>query len=365
MVYGFAIAVVAVLVLGAVGAYLGHRLPIPAGVLLGTLVGVGAVSVGGLLLGLPQLPLPPGSRGLLQVMLGMMVGLRMSRESLRSGMHALAPAFLIAAIVIPTAFVCALIATPLTSISLVTAIFAAAPGGLVEMSLMGMSFGADGAGVATVQLIRLLVALAAIDVLLYWFRSRNKSEADPDEQEEDQDKEQDDAPAKKTEYKEDLQNFGVAAPWGILGGVIGLISQVPAGGIIGALIGSVAFRLSLGRDVPIEKFRVVVQVLGGTVIGLEISSSFFSEFARLAVAGTLIIAIQMLIWLATSWLLVKLFRYDLSTSALASSPGGLSGVVPAADEAGADAVVVTFMHLVRLGTIVVTVPLLVALIFGF
>src|SRR5215203_3305466 len=215
MSFGFAIAVVAVLVLGVAGAYLGHRLPIPAGVLLGTLVGVGAVSVGGLLL------------GLLQVMLGMMVGLRMSRESLRSGMHALAPASLIAAIVISTAFVCALIATPLTSISLVTAIFAAAPGGLVEMSLMGMSFGADGAGVATVQLIRLLVALAAIDVLQYFFRSRNKSEADPDEQEEDQDKEQDDAPAKKTEYKEDLKNFGVAAPWGILGGVIGLISQVP------------------------------------------------------------------------------------------------------------------------------------------
>jgi membrane AbrB-like protein len=229
---------------------------------------------------------------------------------------------------------------------------------------MSMSFGADGAGVATVQLIRLLVALAAIDVLLYWLRSRNKSKADLDDQEEDQE-EQGYAPAKKTEYKEDLKNFGVAAPWGVLGGALGLISQVPAGGIIGALIGSVVFRLSSGRDVPIEKFRIVVQVLGGTVIGLEISSSFFSELARLAVAGTLIIALQMLIWLATSWLLVKLFRYDLSTSALASSPGGLSGIVPAADEAGADAVIVTFMHLVRLGTIVITVPLLVALIFGF
>jgi len=362
MASGFVTTVVAVLAFGAAGTYLGYRLPIPAGVLLGTLVGVGAVSVGGVLLGLPQLPLPPGTRGVLQVMLGMMVGLRMSKESLRAGAHALAPASLIAAVMIPTAFVCALIAAPLTSIDLVTALFAAAPGGLVEMSLMSMSFGADGAGVATVQFIRVIVALVAIDVLLYWFRSKNESEADPDDQEEE---EQDDAPAKKTEYKEDLKNFAVAAPWGVVGGVLGLISGVPTGGIIGALIGSVAFRLSSARDVPIEKIRVVVQVLGGTVIGLEVSSSFVGELAKLAVAAALIIAIQMLIWLATSWLLVKLFRYDLSTSALASSPGGLSGVVPAADEAGADAVIVTFMHLVRLGAIVVALPLLVALILGY
>jgi len=364
MIYGFAIAVVAVLVFGAAGAYLGHRLPIPAGVLLGTLVGVGAVSVGGVLLGLPQLPLPPGTRGVLQVMLGMMVGLRMSRESIREGVHALAPASLLAAVMISTAFVCALVAAPLTSVDLITALFAAAPGGLIEMSLMSMSFGADGAGVATVQFIRVVVALAAIDILLYWFRSKTKSEADPEGQEAEEE-EQDDTPAKKTKYKEDLTNFAVAAPWGVIGGAIGLTSPVPAGGIIGALIGSVVFRLSTGREVPIEKFRILVQVLGGTVIGLEISSSFVSEVAKLAVAAALIIAIQMLIWLATSWLLVKLFRYGLSTSALASSPGGLSGVVPAADEAGADAVVVTFMHLVRLGAIVVTVPLLIALVFGY
>ena len=143
--------IAAVLVFGVVGAYLGYRLPIPAGVLLGTLVGVGAVSVGGVLLGLPQLPLPPGTRRLLQVMLGMMVGLRMSKESLRSGGRALAPASLLTAVAISTAIVCALVAAPLTSIDLVTAIFAAAPGGLVEMSLMSMSFGADAAGVATVQ----------------------------------------------------------------------------------------------------------------------------------------------------------------------------------------------------------------------
>ena len=56
------------------------------------------------------------------------------------------------------------------------------------------------------------------------------------------------------------------------------------------------------------------------------------------------------------------FDYDLATATLASTPGGLSGVVATVSEAEADAVIVTFVRLVRLSTIVV-VPVLVALFF--
>jgi uncharacterized membrane protein AbrB (regulator of aidB expression) len=62
-------------------------------------------------------------------------------------------------------------------------------------------------------------------------------------------------------------------------------------------------------------------------------------------------------------MLVRLFGYDLVTAILASTPGGLSGVVATASEAEADEVVVTFVHLVRLSTIIVVVPILVALFF--
>ena len=88
-------------ILGATGAYLGHRLPVPAGVFLGTLVAVGAVSVARPLLGLPQVPVPPGATPVLQILLGTMVGLRMDRDALRSGLHALVPASLLAVAIKP------------------------------------------------------------------------------------------------------------------------------------------------------------------------------------------------------------------------------------------------------------------------
>ena len=139
---------------------------------------------------------------------------------------------------------------------------------------------------------------------------------------------------------------------------------MPAGGIVGALIGSAAFELITGRSVPLARFRIGVQVLGGVVIGLGVSSSLLGELGRLALAGAVIIPVQMLFWLAASRLLVRLSGYGLSTSALASTPGGISGVIPAAEETDADAVIVTFMHLVRLSTVVVVVPILVTVFFG-
>jgi len=320
---------------------------------------VGVVSIGGSLLGLPQLSIPSWVRYVLQILLGMMVGLRIDRGTLRSGMHALIPASLLATILILTTVAAALLTAPLTSADLVTTLFAAAPGGLTEMSLISMNFGVDAAGVAAVQLVRVLVALAVIDILLSRFGPIGQSEPASDGQEE----EQEDIPA-KVKYKEGLKRFGAAAPWGIFGGVIGAISPVPAGGIIGALIGCAAYRLLTGSFVPMKSFRIGVQALAGGVIGLEISTNFFSELLRLAGAGALIILAQMLLWYLMSWLLVRLFHYDLSTSALASSPGGLSGVVPAAGDAGTDEVVVTFIHLVRLSAIVTIVPLIVALFFG-
>ncbi len=129
--------------LRAAGVYLGHRLPVPAGVLLGTLVAVDAVSIAGPSLGLPQVPVPPGATPVLQVLLGMMVGPRMDREALRSGLHALVPASLLAVAITAVAVASALLAAALSSVDIVTALFAAAPGGITEMTTTSMTFGAD------------------------------------------------------------------------------------------------------------------------------------------------------------------------------------------------------------------------------
>ena len=340
---------------------MGHRLRLPAGVLVGTLIGVGVgVGVGSALLGLPQVSPPSWTNGVLQISLGMLVGFRMTREELRSGAHALIPAFLVTLIIISSGVATALTAASLTSVDVVTAVFAAAPGGLTEMSAVSLTFGADGAAVATVQLVRVLLALAIVSVVLKRFGT-DKGDEESDSGQEEQGGS---SSGEGTGYAEDLKRLGVAAPWGVLGGILGIISSAPAGGIVGGLVGAAAFQLISARPVPLRGFQTGVQVLAGGIIGLGVSGEFLGQLTRLAGAGALIISAQMLLWIATSWLLVRIFHYDLPTSILASTPGGLSGVLATAGEGGADVVVVTFVHLVRLSTIVVVVPVIVAVFFG-
>ena len=351
-----------VLVFGVARAFLGHRLPVPAGVLVGTLVSVGVAAGGGsALLGLPQLSVPSWVNGLLQILLGMMVGFRMTRDSLRSGVHALAPAILLAAVLILTSVVSALIAAPLASLDVATALFAAAPGGMTEMSTVSVSFGADGAAVTAVQLVRVLLAVAIANVLLARLRPKGESgDPEPGSRQEGQDGSSEEG----TGYWEGLRRFGMAVPWGVAGGIVGIVSGAPAGGIVGALAGSAGYRLLTGRSVPVKGFQLGVQALAGGIIGLGVSGEFLGQLFRLAGAGVLILAVQMLLWFVTGWLLLRLFGFDLPTAALASSPGGMSEIVSTANQGGADVVVVTFVHLVRLSSIVVVVPLLVALFFG-
>ena len=162
---------------------MGYRLPVPAGLLLGTLVAVGIGGVGVTLLGLPQLSVPPGTYSLLQILLGMLVGFRMTREGLREGACALLPASLLAVVMISASIGAALVAVPLTSLDPVTALFAAGPGGLTEMTALGASFGADGAAVASVQLVRVLLAVAVVDVVLQRLGHRGEAHDSGDESE--------------------------------------------------------------------------------------------------------------------------------------------------------------------------------------
>lgn len=78
---------------GIAGAFLGNLLRVPAGVFVGTMAGVG----GGLaVLNFPPITSPPIVNQMLQVAIGLFVGLRITRGSLVSGVRSLLPAALLA-----------------------------------------------------------------------------------------------------------------------------------------------------------------------------------------------------------------------------------------------------------------------------
>ena len=330
------------------GAYAGHRLRLPAGSFTGAMAGVGLLLAA---LGFPKIETPPALNQMLQIMVGVLVGLRISRDSLAAGARTLFPAAVLAAVFLLSGAAAAAAAVGLTGMSPVTALFAAAPGGLTEMATIGVGLGADGPAVAAVHLSRLLLVIFAANLLLA--RARPK----PDEPAKERDGR---APGPRTGGA--LFRLGLIAGAGLTGGILGLaLTALPAGGVLGALLGSGLARFSVRGPVPERGFDLLVQVSGGGIIGLGFSAEFLSTLVQLAGAALIVNAAQMLVWALAAYILVKAFRFDPDTATFAAAPGGMGTLLSITGETNADLVRVAFTHLFRLSATIVVVPLLAAM----
>ena len=346
-------AVIAVVTIpGLLGGYLGHRLRLPAGAFTGAMVVVG-IALG--FLGFPEISIPPLAGQSLQVMVGVIVGLRITGESLRSGARALFPAAVVTAIFFSSSLAAATAAVSLTGMSPITALFAAAPGGLTEMASVGASLGADGPAVAAVHLSRLLLVLLAANLILAQMGRTTVPEQDRAH-----------APTSpNSTRREGAVKLGAIAAAGLAGGTAGLaLTPLPAGGVVGALIGAGVVRVLTTGPVPERWFSSLVQVLSGVIIGLGLSAQFFEALAQLAGAAVLMNVTQMLVWIAAWYLLARLFGFDPLTATFASAPGGMGILLSIIGETDADLVTVAFTHLLRLSTTIVVVPFLAAAFFG-
>ena len=345
------------MVLGAppaaiLGAYAGDRLRIPAGSFTGAMAGVGILLA---FMGLPEIRTPPLLNQVLQVLVGVLVGLRISRESLASGARTVLPATALAALFLASSVIAAGVAVGLTGMSPVTAIFAAAPGGLTEMATIGAGLGADGPAVAAIHLSRLLLVIFAASLLLTRARSDHPNPDTPERYEGRAREPRDHA----------LVRLGLIAATGLAGGILGFaLTPLPAGGVLGSLLGAGLARFFVRGPVPERGFNLIVQVSGGGIIGLGFSAEFFATLVQLAGAALVINAAQMLVWVLAAYLLVKAFRLDRETAAFAAAPGGMGTLLSITGGTDADLVRVAFTHLFRLSATIVVVPLLVTTMLG-
>ena len=313
--------------------------------LVGTAAGVGA---GQFALDFPTLPQFSGGSAVLLVLVGMLVGSRITRTSLAHGARSLVPAALLAGVMLLVGVLSALLASQTVGVDSRTALFAAAPGGITEMSTVGASLGADGAIVAAIHLVRILLTILAVALISALLK--RESPADTPHRSEDT------GPGDVRESAGSPGTFLPGLVAGVVGGALGAVSPIPAGALVGALCGSAAVALWRDLSAPLPGLRVVVQVLGGAAIGFRIGEDFLSGLGGWVVAGAIIVGAQMVLWVFAYLALRRFFGYEATTALLASAPGGMSEIVASAPDAGADLTVVAFGHLVRLTAVIIVIP---------
>ena len=149
------------IVVAALGGALGHRLNIPAGIMLGAMLGTSAFNVL-----TSKAVFYPALVIVIQVLAGAMIASRMNLAVIRAMKKLVVPTIILVACMFALNLVLGSITHSLGAMDAVTAFFATAPGGSTEMVVMSEALGANLPYVALLQLARLLIIATCMPLAL-------------------------------------------------------------------------------------------------------------------------------------------------------------------------------------------------------
>ena len=150
------------LIAGGIFGALALKTGIPAAPLAGALLGASIVSVSGKI---PVADWPSGTRTLLEIGIGTVIGTSLTKDSIGDLQNLWKPAILITFTLVATGLVIGLWTSRLLKVDIITTILGAAPGGISGMSLVGSEYGV-GAAVATLHAVRLITVLLILPLIV-------------------------------------------------------------------------------------------------------------------------------------------------------------------------------------------------------
>ncbi len=351
------------------------RLPIPA--LLGTVAFVGFFRLSGY-----PIPLSPDFLSpLIQMVLGLYVGSKVTRETIRELKAMLPAAVIIVTWALSVVFVLGFILSRFTYLDPVTSILSSSMGGLPEMTVIALSTQANIAVIIIIQTIRMIGTVVAFPVILHAWMRRNGGEDYLPAVSKGGTRLNLAAPVKFfheqwgkingsffqvnhgwDRVSSSLLNLGrgsISLAAAAAGGILFMQLGVPAGAMVGSMF-FVAIASLSGTPVMPPSSKIFGMLLVG--VGLMVSDNFlpgtFVDFFSWSLLAPVILSTVFIFLssLLVSFVIHKFVGWDYPTSFLAAAPGGFTVMTTLAIKYNKDPFRVSMLHLCRLLAIKSVVP---------
>ncbi|SLN50208.1 AbrB family transcriptional regulator [Roseisalinus antarcticus] len=329
------------IVIGAVGgaAFWALAMPLPwmLGAMLCTLVAV--------LFGAP-LKGPAAVRPVVIVVIGVMLGSSFTPEVFADvGSWLWSLAFLLVYIAIAGAIVVPFYLR-VGRMDATTAFFAAMPGGINDMMVIGEAMGGDGKRIVLAHAARVVITIGVIAVFFRVGLGLDVSGV---------------VLGGGTTLR--LTDIGLLFGCGVFGSVVGRLLRFPAPTLLGPMLLSASVHL-LGwtAGAPPAWLVVVAQLLLGTIMGCRFLGTPPAVVARALVlsAGATLMALTLTLGFALA--LHGLFRQTVAQVLLAYAPGGLTEMSLVGLAMGGDVAYITVHHILRITVVIAAAPAILAVI---
>ena len=342
------------LAIGILGGYLANKKKVPAAFMIGALFAVAIFNIF-----TDRAFLPTSFKFITQVATGTFIGSKFRAEDVKMLRKVIIPGMVMVVLMIAFSFILSFIMSHFLGIDYMTSFFATAPGGIMDISLIAYDFKANTSQVALLQLIRLISVISFVPFFTKkcYERSKNKKETFEKEIEIENEKDEEERTLNKSE-----KSLTFTLIIGIIGGIIGYFSHLPAGTMSFAMAFVAFFNVRTQKAYMPLPLRKTIQTFGGALIGARVTLADVVALKTLVLPIILIIVGFCLMNVLVGFFLYKTTKFSLSTALLSASPGGMSDISLMAEDLGANGPQVASMQFLRAIFIVGVYPLIIKLL---
>ncbi len=351
-----AIRLLTTLLVGTLGGYIFFRLRVPAGVLVGAIFAVSALSVV-----TTYALMPLSAKVAAQIITGAYIGSTINKSDILHLPRIIGPYLMLMTGFFILNVISGLLISLLSPLDLLTSLLCAMPGGISDTPLIAMDMGADAAKVAVLQFVRLVFGLGALPLLIVAVdRTANKRQNSDAPQ--PQKAVQAQVAAKPAHAGAALTVTLAAAT---AGGFLGKRLGVPAGALIFSMLVTVALKMVYSDAYQPLWCRRVAQVLSGCCIGSQMTYGDVVEIRYLVLPALVLVIGYLVNCVLMGFLLNRFFKIPRLEAMLCVSPAGATEMALISADLGVDSPDLVVIQICRLIGVMAVFPQLIALLLTF
>lgn len=343
----------ATFLVGSVGALIATKLKVPAPFMVGSMIFVGIFNAF-----TSTAYVYSWSRFLVQVIAGGFIGMSMDKEKIKTFKSMLMPAIVMMTGLLFLNIVVGFFLYKTTTLDLLSALFAAVPGGMSDMSIISSEMGADTSTVAIFQLARLIGVISLFPFLIREIYKRLSSDEELNNKNITPPKNINVKKSKNYDLNEVLVSLVIAFTFGFVGKLTG----IPAGTMIFSLIGISLMKIFKNKGYMPLIFKKLAQVLAGTFIGCGITNTLIYNLKSFIIPVIIMVLIYIIFCALLGYIMSKLFKMDIITAMFCCTPAGASDMALIASDLGANTPNIALLQIIRLVTVIILFPTIIKII---
>lgn len=343
------------LLVAAVAGYIGFRVKIPGGFMVGAVLGTSVLSIS---TGTAYMPL--AAKVAAQITAGAFIGSTIKRSDLAGLKKIIKPIFILLCMMLFLNLTVGFIIYKISPLDAITAFMCAVPGGMSDIPIIAADMGADAAKVTVLQFCRMVVGIAVFPGAIAWIsRNETQLQAEPDTVAgTTADATDGTGSARKTKIFYFAQTLFIVT----VAGLIGKFSGVPAGAMMFSVIAVCAYKIATERVYLPMWIKRMAQVLSGAYIGSSIVLADILELRTIVVPAFILIIGYSINCFLTGKILSKHYDFTQREAMLAATPAGASDMALISSDIGVHSPNLIVIQTIRLLVTVTIFPQIISLV---